>query len=315
MRRRHSKRIALVSAAVAQDLDEDLAPLIAALRAVGAEVEVANWDDAQVTWGSYDLALLRSTWDYTSRLGEFLIWAQRVSTLTNLRNPLPLLRWNVDKHYLTQLAAAGVAIVPSEFVEPGQDAVAALEGFLGAHARSAELVVKPSIGAGSRDAERHQRGARAAIVTHVQRLQDAKRGVLLQPYLDRVDDHGETALIFFAGCYSHAVRKGPLLSVGGASSSALFAPEAITPREAAADELALAERVLDAMPFERPLYARVDLIRDADGAPCLLELEMTEPSLFLRTPQVRQRNSRRPSWLPGVSGCLGVRGGEGAFHL
>ena len=91
---------------------------------------------------------------------------------------------------------------------------------------------------------------------------------------------GETALTFFEGRFSHAIRKGPLLPKGGAATSGLFATEAITPRVPGADEMRLAEKVVRAVPFGTPLYARVDLIRDDDGAPCLLELEMTEPSLF-----------------------------------
>jgi hypothetical protein len=42
----------------------------------------------------------------------------------------------------------------------------------------------------------------------------------------------------------------------------------------------LAQKVVAAVPFGTPLYARVDLIRDDTGAPCLLELELSEPSLF-----------------------------------
>lgn len=281
--------IALVSARAAQALDEDLPPLRLALQQAGAEVLVADWDDPQVDWRAFDMAVLRSTWDYSSRLDEFLLWAQRVSQLTALRNPLQLVRWNLDKHYLAQLATAGVAIVPSHFVEPGEAAAAALGNFLGQH-NAAELVVKPAIGAGSRDAERHGRDERRVIIAHLQRLLDAGRSTVLQPYLDRVDDHGETALIFFGGLFSHAIRKGPLLRRGAASTSALFAPEEISPRDAASDELALAAKVLTVIPFGTPLYARVDLIRDVAGAPCVLELELAEPSLFFaHAPESAQR--------------------------
>jgi len=105
--------------------------------------------------------------------------------------------------------------------------------------------------------------------------------VLLQPYLDRVDEHGETALIYFAGTFSHAIRKGPLLRRGEGPTPALFATEDIVARTPSAEELRLGERTLAAMPFPGPLlYSRVDLIHDAGGAPCVLELELAEPSLF-----------------------------------
>ena len=273
-------RIALVTAAAARDQDEDLPPLVAALRELGIEPAVVDWDDAGLDWTRFDVAVLRSTWDYSMRAAEFLAWAARVSERTRLLNPPEIVRWNTDKHYLATLAAAGVPIVPSTFIEPGTDARRALEEFLEAHP-AAEFVVKPAIGAGSRDAQRHGRDEHAAALAHAQRLLDARRSVLLQPYLERVDEHGETALIWFDGAFSHAIRKGPLLRRGEGPTRALFAAEHITPRTPSEAELAVARRTLAAMPFAQPLlYARVDLIHDADGAPRVLELELTEPSLF-----------------------------------
>lgn len=274
-------RIALVSVAAARTLDEDLAPLQDALRDAGAHGEIVDWDDATIDWSRFDLAVLRSTWDYTERLPLFLDWAARVSARTRLLNPLDVLRWNTDKHYLADLERAGVAIVPSAFVESGADAAAALDAFLATHADAAEFVVKPAVGAGSRDAQRHARADRTRAIAHVARLIDAGRSALLQPYLDRVDEHGETALIHFDGAFSHAIRKGPLLLRGEGPTDALFAPEHISPRTPDAAERELAARALAAVPFAGPLaYARVDLIRDAAGAPRLLELELAEPSLF-----------------------------------
>jgi glutathione synthase/RimK-type ligase-like ATP-grasp enzyme len=272
-------RIALVSARAARHLDEDLPPLIAALAAAGADAEVADWDDPGVDWGSFHLALLRSTWDYTQRLAEFLAWADRTARLTRLESPPPVIRWNTDKHYLRDLARAGVPCVPTRFVEPGERATHQLEGFLREEG-PAEWVVKPAVGAGSRDAARYARGEEGPAADHVERLLRGGRSVLLQPYLQRVDAEGESALIYLGGRFSHAIRKGPLLRRGTSPTSALFAPEHITPRAPAAEELRVAERALAALPFAMPLYARVDLIWSAHGGPCLLELELTEPSLF-----------------------------------
>ena len=275
-----SPRIALVTAAAARDLDEDLPPLAAALGELKADFQVVNWDDPAANWSHFDLAVLRSTWDYTMRFAEFLDWAERASGQTRLLNPPRIVRWNTDKHYLAELGMAGVPIVPSSFIEPGDDARTQLERFLDAHA-AAEFVVKPSIGAGSRDAQRHGRAEHVAALAHANRLLGEQRSVLLQPYLDRVDEHGETALIYFGGSFSHAIRKGPLLRRGEGATRALFAAEHITPRTPSAAEIAVAEQTLAAMPFDKPLlYARVDLIHDADGAPRVLELELTEPSLF-----------------------------------
>jgi glutathione synthase/RimK-type ligase-like ATP-grasp enzyme len=272
--------IALVTARAARDLDDDLPPLQAALRDAGADLHVVDWDDSGVDWSRFDLALLRSTWDYTARLPEFLNWAESASSRTLLLNPLGLIRWNTDKHYLAELERAGISIVPSVFVEPGASAAEALEAFLSTYA-APEFVVKPAVGAGSRDAQRYGREERASAIAHTERLIDGQRSVLLQPYLDRVDEHGETALVFFDGRFSHAIRKGPLLRRGEGATRALFATEHISARTPSAQELELAERTLAVLTFPRPLlYARVDLIHDATGASRVLELELTEPSLF-----------------------------------
>ncbi len=273
-------KIALVTAVAAFGLDEDLAPLQQAFEALGVEAPILAWDDASVSWHRFDAALLRSPWDYTDRLEEFLAWAERVDAQTILLNPLGVVRANTDKHYLGQLAKRGLAVVPSDFVEPGDNAGQALASFLKKHRDAAEFVVKPAVGAGSRDAQRYGRDQVEAATTHIARLIDAKRSVLLQPYLASVDKDGETALIFFEGRFSHAIRKGALLQRDEGPTRALFAPEKITAREPGQDELALGNAVLAALKESPLAYARVDLIRASDGSPCLLELELTEPSLF-----------------------------------
>jgi O-ureido-D-serine cyclo-ligase len=274
-------RIALVTARAARGTDYDMPLMLAALRDAGVDAHEVDWDNGAIDWSQFDLALLRSTWDYFERLPAFLEWAGRVSTQTTLLNPLPVIRWNTDKHYLADLARVGVPVVPSLFVEPGGDAMATVDALLAQHPGAHDIVVKPAVGAGSRDAQRHARGNHDAIVAHVQRLLDRNRSVLLQPYLDRVDEYGETALLFFDGGFSHAIRKGPLLKRDEGSTTGLYAEETIEPRTPSADELAVAQGALAAMPFEQSLlYARVDLIRDDDGAPRLLELELVEPSVF-----------------------------------
>ncbi|MGH8190370.1 MAG: ATP-grasp domain-containing protein [Rhodanobacteraceae bacterium] len=287
-------RVALITARAARGTDYDMPPLLAALRNAGADAREVDWDDDGVDWSRFDLALLRSTWDYFERLAEFLDWATRVAERTRLLNPVAVVRWNTDKHYLAHLARAGVPVVPGTFVEPGDDAERAVDRFLSQYASptptpsaaetggNGDVVVKPAIGAGSRGAQRHARGAREGIVAHARRLLDSRRSVLLQPYLDRVDVHGETALLFFDGVFSHAIRKGPLLRRGEGPTSSLYAKETITPRIPSADELDVAQRALAAIPFDQSLlYARVDLIHDDDGAPRLLELELVEPSVFV----------------------------------
>ena len=278
-------KIALVTAIAAFALDEDLAPLQAALHANGVEAPILAWDDTSVSWARFDAVLLRSPWDYAERLPEFLAWAERTGEKTRLLNPLPVIRHNTDKHYLDELRRVDVPVVPSRFAEPGDDAAKALEDFLTEFAQAAEFVAKPAVGAGSRDAQRYARAQQPAAEKHVARLLSENRSVLLQPYMPSVDEAGETALMFFDGQFSHAIRKGPLLRRDEGPTELLFAPEQITARKPGKDELQVAKAALAALPKlfgnKGPLaYARVDLIRDESGAPVLLELELTEPSLF-----------------------------------
>jgi O-ureido-D-serine cyclo-ligase len=263
--------LALITAAAARALDEDLPPLCAALATRGIDHEVVDWHDPAVDWRRYHAAILRSTWDYIDRFAEFNAWIDRVCGLTRLLNPPEVVRWNTHKGYLLELAGRGVPIVATTLIRVG----AAIE-----LPTVDELVVKPAIGAGSRGARRF-RGDVADAIAHARALLDDGRDVLVQPYLARVDQAGETALMYFGGRYSHAIRKGPLLAPNADATAALFAPEQIVAREPGSDERALAEAVLAALPFADPLlYARVDLLRDEHGAPVLLELELTEPSLF-----------------------------------
>jgi O-ureido-D-serine cyclo-ligase len=295
-------RIALVSAREALALDEDMEPLAMALREAGAEVATPFWDDAAVDWRSYSAAVLRSTWDYVERIDEFLPWAERCAQQTVLLNPPAVVRWNTDKHYLLELAQQGIPVVPTRFVEPGSIAAQQIERFLGDGADAltagrtdsfAEFVVKPSIGAGSKDTARYRRREVARATDHLARLLAQGRSAMLQPYLGRVDEVGETALIYLGGEFSHAIRKGPLLRAGAALVAGLFAPEQITPRQPPSDELAVARQAYAALGSSRPAYARIDVIRDADDSPVVLELELTEPSLFFaHAPGSAQRFAR-----------------------
>ena len=278
-------RLALATAIAAAALDDDLPPLLDACARAGIHTVARAWDDPTVAWSRFDAVLLRSTWDYTQRLPEFLDWCARVSQQTQLINPLPVVRWNTDKHYLAELAAAGIPVVPTAFVEPDSEPLPALHGFLAMHADADEFVVKPAVGAGSRDTQRYARTQDFAAANHLARLLEDGRSAMLQPYLASVDHDGETALMHFDGVFSHAIRKGALLLRDEGPTSHLFAAESITPRLPAADELELAQKVLAAatraLRLEAPLsYGRVDLIRGHDGAPQLLELELCEPSLF-----------------------------------
>jgi len=275
--------VALVTSAASLPDDFDMPLLVAACRRRGVRVEVCRWDDPDVDWRRFAAVVLRSPWDYVDRLGEFLAWCDMVTAATDLRNPMPVIRWSLDKHYLADLARHGVPIVPSTFVEPGSDPEEAIKAYFADDPDMTTIVVKPTIGCYSRDVRRFNRTEREAAARHLGAL--LRTGAaLIQPYLDAVDGYGETNLVYFEGAYSHAIRKEALLSADGTVSVPTF--DFRSSRDADASERAVAEAALEATRtlhrLERPLlYARIDLIRDDTGQPRLLELEIAEPSLSL----------------------------------
>lgn len=268
-------RVALATAGEVPDLDDEGRLLLGALRERGVDAHPAVWDDEGQDWAAYDLVLVRSTWDYAERVGDFLDWAARVASVTRLHNSLAHLRWTTDKHYLDELAAAGVPVVPSLFLEPddGPD-----HRWL-----TVEHVVKPAVSAGSRSTIRVGDDDAERSLAHVRSLQAQGRSVLLQPYLPEVDTAGETAVVLLGDAVSHAIRKGPLLQRGAGPVEGLFAEEEISAREPSAEELRVAARAMEVVAGLGPTaYARVDLLPTSDG-PLVLEVELAEPSLFLDT--------------------------------
>ena len=268
--------VAIATASNVVGLDEDEPSLLQALAAIGIEADVAAWDDAAVEWDRYDLVVVRSTWNYHLHRDAFLTWIGRLPAVAN---PADILRWNTDKGYLRDLEAAGVPVVPTTWIEPG-DPPAVPES---ADPRWGELVVKPAVSAGSLRTGRYGEEDHDAAVRHVAELLADGHTVMVQPYLRDIDEAGETAVVVIGGEHSHAIRKGPILRPGGGMFDGPYADEDITPRAATAAERALADAALAAVPGgpERLLYARVDVVADDTGSPVVLELELTEPSLFL----------------------------------
>jgi hypothetical protein len=269
-------RVALVTCHKVADLHTDDRSLVAALAARGVEAVPAVWDDPTVDWLLVDLAVIRSTWDYTTRRDAFVAWARSVP---NLRNRADLIEWNSDKRYLAELAAAGLPVVPTRYLPVGAPADLPTEG---------RYVVKPSVGAGSVDTARFDPPAENdQAIDLVERIHRSGRTAIIQPYLDAVDDRGETALIQIGGCHSHAIRKDVLLT-GPVINDGLCREEIITARKPTDAELDLVGQVTDFLTArfaltEPLLYLRVDLLPDSDGSPVVLEVELIEPSLFLDT--------------------------------
>jgi hypothetical protein len=266
-----SRRVALVSSERGLRVDPDLPLAAPALREAGCAVDRVRWDDPAVDWAGYDLAVVRSCWDYAWRRDEFLAWADAVP---RLRNDAAVLRWNTDKAHLRDVARAGLPVVPTVW-DPAT---------AGELPDAAEWVVKPSVSAGSRDTARWSDPA--DVLAHVAQLTAAGRTAMVQPYQASVDDAGETALLFLGGGFSHAAWKPAMLGRGEGVRQDRSGRRGVRPATATPRQRAVAQAVVDAVPGLVPgsaplLYARIDLVADPAGRPVVLEVELTEPNLFL----------------------------------
>ncbi len=249
------------------DVDEDV--LLAALRARGIAARMAAWNDPEEDWDARVPTVIRSTWDYIHDVRAFERWLERAERAAPLWNPSDVVRGNLHKRYLLDLERRGIPIVPTRVLGRGsRQTLAQVAG----DRRWDDVVVKPAVGAGSFRTERFQADAFAAGEAHFAALL-RERDVLVQPYEPSVEGHGERALVWIDGAFTHAVRKTPRF---GADPERVSEALPIEP-----DELELGLRALEPH-AEKLLYARVDMARGPDGDPRVMELELVEPSLFLK---------------------------------
>ena len=279
-------RIALANQLNASEFAADDEHYLEALRQAGVDAQLAAWDDPGVDWASFDAVQVRTTWNYHEHLNDFLAWCRRVSALTHLENPAPLISWNAQKLYLRHLEASGIAIVPTRWFQQGTSLDEATLGSavraLGAH----RGFLKPAIGANASGTLAFELEQDRAPVEACEHLSTAGKHstMMLQPYLSSVEQSGELSLIYFAGELSHCVRKVPKAGdyrVQDDHGATDF------PAKPSSEALHLAQRCLRLiadLPFmtQSCLYARVDLMSGLDGRPCVGELELIEPSLFFR---------------------------------
>jgi glutathione synthase/RimK-type ligase-like ATP-grasp enzyme len=267
-------RIAIATCADYADLKVDDELLREALRERGVEVVSVVWDEPRDGWSEFGLCLVRSTWDYHEKYGDFLEWTRQVEAATVLRNPADLIAWNSDKRYLRELTEAGVPTVPTLWVERGPDLD--LEAELQERGWD-EVVVKPVVDLGAKNLHRVPAGEAQDALTAVLARQEA----MVQPFLPSLEAEGELSLIYIDGNFSHAVRKRPaagdfrVQSIWGGTTA---------PANAEPQQVEIAERALSQLD-EPPLYARVDLVTDPEDNPALIELELIEPNLYLTTNQ------------------------------
>jgi hypothetical protein len=299
--------VALVTSAELPDLAPDDRLLVEPLARAGIDARIAVWTSAQQAWSDFDLTVVRSCWDYHDDLPRWLAWLGRLEREglgDRLVNDVPTLRWNARKDYLADLDARGVPIVPTRWL-PAEElgSWSAIEDAL-RDSPWEELVCKPAVSAGAFATFRLRR-------SELPRAEARLRGVLaelvrraplmIQPFVPEIASRGEWSLIFFEGRFSHAVLKRPAdgdfrvqQEHGGTSAGAtppsplldlgarvLEAAEAAVRDGSGAPRPPIPRDESRASPPPEPfLYARVDLVETAAG-PMLIELELTEPALFL----------------------------------
>lgn len=259
-------RVAIVTDEEHPGLQPDDVGLPAAFGERGVEIETVAWG-RRIPAGEFDLAVIRTPWDYFRRAGEFLAWVEGLGV--PVVNPADVLRWNHDKRYLIELEEKGAARLPATRVLDGREREAdVLLGELGVE----RAVVKPVVSAGA---------YRTRVIGRGDRIEwsDEDEGVfLVQEFVDAVQEKGEWSLSYFGGEFSHAVRK--TAKAGDFRVQEEFGGGVLVeqPGEGLLRE---AERVLGAVPGE-VVYARVDLVEVDGGRPVLMELELIEPELFFR---------------------------------
>jgi glutathione synthase/RimK-type ligase-like ATP-grasp enzyme len=271
--RTRQRRVAVAASAAFPDLRPDWPLLQSALHDRGLHASTEVWTDPAVAWPEFDLVVANGAWDNIHRPTEFLAWAASVDRHTPIVNPPATLRWNMDKRYLATLARSGVPTVPTQWIAPGDLLPTLPEG---------EIVIKPTISGGGYQTARYRPEEHEAARQDIQRLLQADRTVMLQPYQSAVDRHGEIGLVFLGGRFSHAIGKGPLLQQGAQVQEELWRNERITSVEHSAPQLRTAQAALSAAEelLGPTTYARVDIVTLAEGMPGVLELELLDPALF-----------------------------------
>lgn len=275
-------------------IDDELA--YEPLAELGWRVEAVPWTRPGVRWGDFDVVVIRSPWDYPSDPDAFLaVLGEIERSGTMLFNGLDLVRWNLRKTYLREVEARRVPIVPTiwrDHLAPG-DLVELFEAVCATGKGVEEIVLKPVVGANADGAFRLDRHAARDRAQEVEAFY-TDRELMAQPFAHAILDEGEYSLFYFDGEHSHAILKTPkttdfrVQEEHGARIRRVEAGEAL---------LAAAEAALRAL-GKPPLYARVDLVRANDGTHdgadfWLMELELIEPSLYLRMdPEAPRRFAR-----------------------
>ena len=245
-----------------------------ALEEKGLKVFRTHWDNPDFDWTRTRYAIFRTTWDYFDRMEAFMPWLEKTAEITQFINPISLIKWNMDKHYLQDLQHNGIEIPDTVFIEKGEKRA------LTEIARDknwTEFILKPAISGAARHTYRFSKTETEKFESIFTSL-IANESMLLQEFQKNILTKGEVALMLFGGRFSHAVLK--LARAGDFRVQDDFGGTVhnYMPTE---QEIAFAEKVITNI-SPLPAYARVDIFWDNQGKPVVSELEMIEPELWFR---------------------------------
>jgi glutathione synthase/RimK-type ligase-like ATP-grasp enzyme len=246
-----------------------------ALRSNGLTVTRTSWDNSNFDWSCVRFVVFRAIWDYFDRFNEFRLWFESCSQTVQFINPQAIIRWNIDKHYLSYLQQRGINIPPTQFIEQGGSAD--LRTILQPNGWQ-KAILKPAISGSARhtylfdlhDVDHHQQIAQEL---------SANESLLVQEFQDQILTKGEISLMLFAGVYSHAVLKNAKAGDFRVQDDHGGRVSLYTPSQ---EEIAFAEHAVRQTGLN-PVYARVDVMWDNQNSLCVSELELIEPELWLRT--------------------------------
>lgn len=257
-----------LSQGVANDEDTEL---INFLINKGLDVVPTIWNDENVNWSGFDVAIIKSPWDYHNHLEEFLNWLERIEDLgVSILNPAEIIKWNSDKHYLKDIAEKGLSVIPAEYLEKNST----FDNRFFDLFKTEKLVVKPCVSAGAQNTvtvSKSNFDERSREIEQLLKEQD----YMVQPFVEEIKN-GEWSFLFFNGKYSHCSLKTPkqgdfrVQHYHGGSIS-YPTPEPLHIEQAGA--------YLKSLP-QSTLYARVDGVL-INNSFYLMELELIEPYLFL----------------------------------
>ena len=257
-----------------QNILDDDSLVTGALEKRGLKVARTNWDDPDFDWEDTRYAVFRTTWDYFDRFGEFSGWLDMIKTKTKLINPVDIIRWNIDKHYLLDLQNSGINIPPTIFMETGDGrSLKQITENTGWD----EFILKPAVSGAARhtyrlnpeNVNKHEKIFRQLIQSE---------SMLLQEFQKNIFSKGEVSFMLFGGKFSHAVLKKA--KEGDFRVQDDFGGT-LHEYNAAEEDIRFAEKAVNVC-SSLPAYARVDAAWDNNGGLCVMELELIEPELWFR---------------------------------